>query len=177
MALVSKATLNKKDFDKRLETVQKSIKDNEELEQKIAAARTAVEKAEQDLSDDSCNQAVKLIDEIPNGNTLLTDHAKQVKQKIDTKKEEDRKQAEAAKAAAAQRVAAEQAAAAQAQAEAEAQEVAAQQVQAKAANEQPVMVTRTGSKYHTHKCGYSNYYAATLSEAQARGLEPCSKYH
>lgn len=38
-----------------------------------------------------------------------------------------------------------------------------------------VYVTRTGSKYHTHKCGNGNYYQQTLSEAKARGLTPCSK--
>ncbi|WP_167629577.1 hypothetical protein [Listeria valentina] len=42
-------------------------------------------------------------------------------------------------------------------------------------NEQQVLVTATGSKYHNHKCGNGNYYPATLSEAKARGLTPCSK--
>lgn len=41
--------------------------------------------------------------------------------------------------------------------------------------ETTVLVTRTGSKYHTHKCGNGTYYPATLSEAIARGLEPCQK--
>lgn len=38
-----------------------------------------------------------------------------------------------------------------------------------------VYVTRTGSKYHTHKCGNGNFYQETLSAAKARGLTPCSK--
>ena len=38
-----------------------------------------------------------------------------------------------------------------------------------------VYVTPTGSKYHTHACGYGSYYPASLSEALARGLSPCSK--
>lgn len=38
-----------------------------------------------------------------------------------------------------------------------------------------VYVTRTGSKYHSHKCGNGNYYQQSLSEAKARGLTPCSK--
>ncbi|WP_115751962.1 hypothetical protein [Listeria kieliensis] len=42
-------------------------------------------------------------------------------------------------------------------------------------NEQQVLVTATGSKYHNHKCGNGTYYPATLSEAKARGLTPCSK--
>ncbi|MEY8427316.1 Ig-like domain-containing protein [Lachnospiraceae bacterium 46-15] len=41
--------------------------------------------------------------------------------------------------------------------------------------ETTVYVTRTGAKYHAHKCGNGNYYPASLSEAQARGLTPCSK--
>lgn len=42
-------------------------------------------------------------------------------------------------------------------------------------NSQTVLVTRTGSKYHTHKCGNGTYYEATLDEALARGLTPCEK--
>lgn len=38
-----------------------------------------------------------------------------------------------------------------------------------------VYVTRTGSKYHSHKCGNGTYYKSTLSAAVARGLEPCKK--
>lgn len=38
-----------------------------------------------------------------------------------------------------------------------------------------VYVTRTGSKYHTHKCGRGNFYQVTLSAAKARGLTPCAK--
>ena len=43
------------------------------------------------------------------------------------------------------------------------------------ANSQTVLVPRTGSKYHTHKCGNGTYYEATLDEALARGLTPCEK--
>lgn len=41
--------------------------------------------------------------------------------------------------------------------------------------ETTVYVTRTGAKYHTHKCGNGNYYSSSLSDAKARGLEPCLK--
>ena len=41
--------------------------------------------------------------------------------------------------------------------------------------ETTVYVTKTGSKYHTHKCGNGVYYAATLSQATARGLTACEK--
>jgi uncharacterized Zn ribbon protein len=38
-----------------------------------------------------------------------------------------------------------------------------------------VYVTRTGSKYHSHKCGNGTYYQSTLSAAKARGLSACKK--
>ncbi len=38
-----------------------------------------------------------------------------------------------------------------------------------------VYVTRTGARYHTHKCGNGTYYAASRSSAIARGLTPCQK--
>ena len=41
--------------------------------------------------------------------------------------------------------------------------------------EQIVLVTKAGSKYHAYKCGNGTYYQVTLSEAQRRGLSPCSK--
>jgi uncharacterized protein YjdB len=41
--------------------------------------------------------------------------------------------------------------------------------------ETTIYVTRTGSKYHTHKCGNGTYYASTRSAALARGLTPCQK--
>lgn len=36
-------------------------------------------------------------------------------------------------------------------------------------------VTATGSKYHKEKCGNGTYTKATVKEAKARGLTPCSK--
>ena len=41
--------------------------------------------------------------------------------------------------------------------------------------ERVVYITRTGSKYHTHKCGNGTYYRSTLSIAKSRGLDPCKK--
>lgn len=38
-----------------------------------------------------------------------------------------------------------------------------------------VYITRTGSKYHTHKCGNGTYYRATLKKAKSLGLKPCKK--
>lgn len=38
-----------------------------------------------------------------------------------------------------------------------------------------VYITRTGEKYHTHKCGNGNYFPSSLSSAKAMGLTACSK--
>ena len=38
-----------------------------------------------------------------------------------------------------------------------------------------VYVTKTGSKYHTKKCGNGTFTESTLEAAKKRGLEPCSK--
>ncbi len=45
-------------------------------------------------------------------------------------------------------------------------------VQAKA---KYVYVTRTGSCYHTHKCGNGYYYKVKRKVAKARGLRKCKK--
>lgn len=41
--------------------------------------------------------------------------------------------------------------------------------------ETTVYITKTGSKYHTHKCGNGTYYAVSRSTALAKGLTPCKK--
>lgn len=38
-----------------------------------------------------------------------------------------------------------------------------------------VLVTPTGSKYHSYKCGNGTYTWTSLENAQARGLTPCKK--
>ncbi|ALS02526.1 hypothetical protein ATZ33_14410 [Enterococcus silesiacus] len=171
-ALVAKATLNKDSLLKRLTTVQQKITEKEKTEKQIASAREAVEKAEQEPTDDHYNQAIARIKELPNGNTDLTNRANAVKQTLTAQKEEAKKVAEAQK-----------------KAEQEAQKAAIEQQQAQAAaaqtpetpapdtlgTEEMVLVTRTGEKYHNRKCGNGTYTPATLEEAQARGLTPCSK--
>lgn len=169
IALVNNATLNKDSLLKRLTTVQQKITEKEKAEKLIASAREAVEKAEQEPTDDHYNQAITKIKELPNGNTELTNRANNVKKTLTAQKEEAKKVAEAQK-----------------KAEQEAQKVAAeQQAQAASAAQTPepnapsvgttVLVTPTGKKYHTRKCGNGTYTPATLEEAQARGLTPCSK--
>ena len=57
-----------------------------------------------------------------------------------------------------------------------AQEQARQVAQAKQQNnQQTVLITPTGKKYHNHVCGNGNYSPATLQEALNRGLTPCEK--
>ncbi|WP_430597760.1 hypothetical protein [Enterococcus sp. AZ177] len=169
-ALVAKATLNKDSLLKRLTTVQQKITEKEKAEKQIATAREAVEKAEQEPTDDHYNQAIARIKELPNGNAELTNRANNVKQTLTNQREEAKRVAEA-----------------QRRAEQEAQKTA-EQAQAAAAAQTPetpapdtqgigqtVLVTPTGSKYHNRKCGNGTYTPATLEEAQARGLTPCSK--
>lgn len=167
--LVANATLNKDSLLKRLTTVQQKIIGKELAEKQLASAREAVEKAEQEPTDDHYNQAIAKIKELPNSNTELTKRANKVKQTLTAQKEEAKKLAEAQK-----------------KAEQEAQKAALEQEQAAAQTpETPVpdtqetgemvLVTRTGEKYHNHKCGSGTYTPATLEQAQARGLTPCSK--
>lgn len=171
-ALVAKATLNKDSLLKRLTTVQQKITEKEKTEKQIASAREAVEKAEQEPTDDHYNQAIARIKELPNGNAELTNRANSVKQTLTAQKEEAKKVAEAQKKAEqdAQKAAAEQQ---------QAQATAAQTPETPAPDTQGtgemVLVTRTGEKYHNRKCGNGTYTPATLEEAQARGLTPCSK--
>ncbi|GGC97249.1 hypothetical protein [Enterococcus wangshanyuanii] len=168
-ALVDKATLNKDSLLKRLSTVQQKITEKEHNENLIAAARTAVEKAEQEPTDEHYDQAVARIKELPNGNKDLSNRASGVKRTLDTQKEEAKKVAEAQKKA-------EEQAAAEAQ---QAAAVAAQTPEAPAPDtqgvQQMVLVTPTGSKYHARKCGNGMYTPDTLENATARGLTPCSK--
>ncbi|WP_086314636.1 hypothetical protein A5821_002219 [Enterococcus sp. 7F3_DIV0205] len=172
-ALVAKATLNKEDLLKRLTTVQQKITEKEKTEKQIASAREAVEKAEQEPTDEHYNQAIARIKELPNGNSELTNRVNNVKQTLATQKEEAKKVAEAQKKAEQEaQKAAEEQQQAQVAAAAQTPETPAPDTQGTG---QTVLVTPTGSKYHNRKCGNGTYTPATLEEAQARGLTPCSK--
>jgi len=43
------------------------------------------------------------------------------------------------------------------------------------AKTQYVLVTKTGKKYHTKKCGNGTYSKSTLKKAKASRLTPCKK--
>lgn len=96
-ALVANATLNKDSLLQRLTTVQQKVAAKETAEKQLASAREAVEKAEQEPTDDHYNQAIARIKELPNGHPDLSNRANNVKQTLTAQKEEAKKVAEAQK--------------------------------------------------------------------------------
>ena len=181
--LVAAAPVGKEGFQQRLTTVQTAIAEKEKNEQLVASATAAVEKAEQEPTNEAYyNEAIKQIDALNSPNQALTKRVAVVKTQLDAHKEKQRIEAEAQKLAAekAQKEQAEAAAKAQAEAEAQQAAQAPAEVETAAANAGPetsatVLVTPTGSKYHARKCGNGTYTATTLADAQANNLTPCSK--
>ena len=181
--LVAAAPVGKEGFQQRLTTVQTAIAEKEKNEQLVASATAAVEKAEQEPTNEAYyNEAIKQIDALNSPNQALTKRVAVVKTQLDTHKEKQRKEAEAQKLAAekAQKEQAEAAAKAQAEAEAQQAAQAPAEVETAAANAGPetsttVLVTPTGSKYHARKCGNGTYTETTLEAALANNLTPCSK--
>ncbi|AZV37452.1 hypothetical protein HQ715_08275 [Enterococcus faecium] len=160
----------------------------------MTEAESALSQAEANPTKENYATASAAIQALPENKQELTSRLAAIDSTIKAKEAEEerkkqeeiaRQQAEQAQQEAIAQQQAEQArqeAIAQQQAEQAQQQAAAEQAsqQAQAAapeqnNEQTVYVTPTGSKYHTHKCGNGTYTPATLSEAQARGLTPCSK--
>ncbi|HAQ4896467.1 TPA: hypothetical protein IZ456_001975 [Enterococcus faecium] len=160
----------------------------------MTEAESALSQAEANPTKENYATASAAIQALPENKQELTSRLAAIDSTIKAKEAEEerkkqeeiaRQQAEQAQQEAIAQQQAEQArqeAIAQQQAEQARQQSAAEQTsqQAQAAapeqnNEQTVYVTPTGSKYHTHKCGNGTYTPATLSEAQARGLTPCSK--
>ncbi|WP_241153339.1 hypothetical protein [Enterococcus faecium] len=166
-------------IEKKKEEKQKAEKAT--LEKKVTEAESALSQAEANPTKENYATASAAIQALPENKQELTSRLAAIDSTIKAKEaeEERKKQEEIARQQAEQ---AQQEAIAQQQAEQARQQSAAEQAsqQAQAAapeqnNEQTVYVTPTGSKYHTHKCGNGTYTPATLSEAQARGLTPCSK--
>ncbi|MBP2099498.1 HlyD family secretion protein [Enterococcus rivorum] len=156
-AFVEKATLNRADLAKRLTKLQQTITEKE----LVASAKAAVEQAEKDPTDKHYSQAIEKISALPNGSTAFSERINKVKQTIETQKEAAKQLAEAQK-------------------KAEAEAIAAQAEAEKAQNQAPavgqtVLITPTGKKYHTYKCGNGDYFESTLAEAQSNGLTPCAK--
>ncbi|PCE02353.1 hypothetical protein CKY11_01370 [Enterococcus hirae] len=165
----------KQQEDKRKAEEQKQAN----IAQKTASAETILAQAESNPTRDNYNSALSAIRAIPGGNQSLSDRLASVDSTI---KANEAAQAEAARVAEQQRqqaIAQEQARQAAAQAEQQrqaqiAQEQAAAQAQQQN-NQQTVLITPTGKKYHNRACGNGNYSPATLQEALSRGLTACEK--
>ncbi|HFX3886253.1 TPA: hypothetical protein ACIEDE_002122 [Enterococcus faecium] len=165
----------KQQEDKRKAEEQKQA----EIAQKTSSAETILAQAEANPTRDNYNSALSAIQAIPGGNQSLSNRLANVDSAI---KANEAAQAEAAKIAEQQRqqaIAQEQARQAAVQAEQQrqaqlAQEQAAAQAQQQN-NQETVLITPTGKKYHNHVCGNGNYSPATLQEALNRGLTPCEK--
>lgn len=171
---IEQTTLAQDSLKKRLTACEAKIAEKEQ----VAAAQALVEKAEASSAEADYQAATTALAKLPNKQDDLEKRLGTVHNQIETKKQEAAAKKAAEEKAAAEKAAAEKAEAerqAQAQAAAAAQAEQAAQAQAEAEVGSTVLITRTGSKYHTHKCGNGNYFSATLAEAQSRGLTPCSK--
>ncbi|MFR2834769.1 MAG: hypothetical protein ACLTCX_12140, partial [Enterococcus sp.] len=122
----------------------------------------AVEKAEAEPTEANLASATTAIAKLPSAEDGLTQRAEAVRQSIREEQERQLAKAEQERQAAA---AAEQ----QANQASQSNQTTSNQA------EEYVMITRTGKKYHTHKCGNGTYFPATLSEALSKGLTPCEK--
>ncbi|TKK75806.1 hypothetical protein EY666_13685, partial [Enterococcus faecalis] len=99
--LVAAAPVGKEGFQQRLTTVQTAIAEKEKNEQLVASATAAVEKAEQEPTNEAYyNEAIKQIDALNSPNQALTKRVAVVKTQLDAHKEKQRKEAEAQKLAA-----------------------------------------------------------------------------
>lgn len=168
---ISESTADSSKEQEQIEKKKEEEKQKAEkaaLEKKVTEAESALSQAEANPTKENYATASAAIQALPENKQELTSRLAAIDSTIKAKEaEEERKKQE--------EIAQQQAEQAQQQAAAE---QASQQAQAAAPeqnNEQTVYVTPTGSKYHTHKCGNGTYTPATLSEAQARGLTPCSK--
>ena len=169
--LVAAAPVGKEGFQQRLTTVQTAIAEKEKNEQLVASATAAVEKAEQEPTNEAYyNEAVKQIDALNSPNQALTKRVAVVKTQLDAHKEKQRKKAQKEQAEAA----------AKAQAEAEAQQAAQAPAEVEtAAAEAPsgnalIKGSRNGI-YHVPGSRYYNRttnpvaWFSTVEEAEAAG--------
>lgn len=179
--LVAAAPVGKEGFQQRLTTVQTAIAEKEKNEQLVARATAAVEKAEQEPTNEAYyNEAVKQIDALNSPNQALTKRVAVVKTQLDAHKEKQRKEAEAQKLAAekAQKEQAEAAAKAQAEAEAQQAAQAPAEVETAAAEAPSGNALIKGSRNGIYHVPGSRYYNrttnpvawfSTVEEAEAAG--------
>ena len=179
--LVAAAPVGKEGFQQRLTTVQTAIAEKEKNEQLVASATAAVEKAEQEPTNEAYyNEAIKQIDALNSPNQALTKRVAVVKTQLDAHKEKQRKEAEAQKLAAekAQKEQAEAAAKAQAEAEAQQAAQAPAEVETAAAETPSGNALIKGSRGKIYHVPGSRYYDqttnpvawfSTVEEAEAAG--------
>ena len=180
--LVAAAPVGKEGFQQRLTTVQTAIAEKEKNEQLVASATAAVEKAEQEPTNEAYyyNEAIKQIDALNSPNQALTKRVAVVKTQLDAHKEKQRKEAEAQKLAAekAQKEQAEVAAKAQAEAEAQQAAQAPAEVETAAAEAPSGNALIKGSRNGIYHVPGSRYYNrttnpvawfSTVEEAEAAG--------
>ncbi|EGO9175125.1 hypothetical protein DW592_11025 [Enterococcus faecalis] len=179
--LVAAAPVGKEGFQQRLTTVQTAIAEKEKNERLVASATAAVEKAEQEPTNEAYyNEAIKQIDALNSPNQALTKRVAVVKTQLDAHKEKQRKEAEAQKLAAekAQKEQAEAAAKAQAEAEAQQAAQAPAEVETAAAEAPSGNALIKGSRNGIYHVPGSRYYNrttnpvawfSTVEEAEAAG--------
>ncbi|EGO5249539.1 TPA: hypothetical protein ACWL3Y_000361 [Enterococcus faecalis] len=179
--LVAAAPVGKEGFQQRLTTVQTAIAEKEKNEQLVASATAAVEKAEQEPTNEAYyNEAIKQIDALNSPNQALTKRVAVVKTQLDAHKEKQRKEAETQKLAAekAQKEQAEAAAKAQAEAEAQQAAQAPAEVETAAAEAPSGNALIKGSRNGIYHVPGSRYYNrttnpvawfSTVEEAEAAG--------
>ena len=179
--LVAAAPVGKEGFQQRLTTVQTAIAEKEKNEQLVASATAAVEKSEQEPTNEAYyNEAIKQIDALNSPNQALTKRVAVVKTQLDAHKEKQRKEAEAQKLAAekAQKEQAEAAAKAQAEAEAQQAAQAPAEVETAAAEAPSGNALIKGSRNGIYHVPGSRYYNrttnpvawfSTVEEAEAAG--------
>lgn len=132
-----------------------------ESNQKTSNTDSTVSSSVKDTSSESKEKEEQKVKEIAEKKKLEKQKAKE---EAERKQQEEKRKAEEQK----------QQAIAQEQARQAAQEQAVAQAKQQN-NQQTVLITPTGKKYHNHVCGNGNYSPATLQEALNRGLTPCEK--
>lgn len=179
----------KKASEEKLAAENKIQAEKELQAEKLKEATDALILAEATPTRENYNKASTLVVALTTKDSTIVSRLDAVKQTVEA---EEKIIAEAKEKAETERIAAEEARIAEeAQRVAEEQRLAneravaeenriAQAAAAAAAPQQDntgqrVLVTPTGSKYHIRKCGNGTYTDASLEEALARELEPCSK--
>ncbi|WP_099223919.1 hypothetical protein [Listeria costaricensis] len=167
--------LNIDSYKNDIDTISKKITEANNTSAAKAEADKLLNEADQQVTADALNKAKDYI----NSNQYLNiqdydSKISSINDKVTAKEEAAKKAADEADAKKAKEEQ-EAAAASQQQQSSSSSSAQAEQPTQNADDTTQVLVTPTGSKYHTHKCGNGTYTPTTLADAKARGLTPCSK--